>query len=727
MPTASSAFESLHPSVQKWVYRQNWTHLRDLQEQAIAPIQAAERDVILAAATASGKTEAAFLPILSRLAERKPQPGFGVLCVSPLKALINDQYDRLGLMGEATGIPIHRWHGDVAQNRKTTALRNPSGVLLITPESLEALFVRRGLEVPGLFAGLAYVVVDELHAFMGDERGRQLQSLLHRVDLAIRRSCPRIALSATLGDMRQAAEYLRPGDGERAVIIEGSGDTSELRMQLRGYVEEAPDDDTNQPSAVEAIADHLYQHLRGHDNLAFANSRAFVELLSDRLRLRCEADKVPIEFFPHHGNLSRELRESVEAALGSNRPTTAVCTSTLELGIDVGSVHSIAQIGPPPSVASLRQRLGRSGRRAGEAAILRMYVTEPPTTGDDRADVALRLKLVQSIAMVDLLLDRWYEPPGEQALHLSTLVQQVLSMIAQHGGARANQLFSVLCAHGPFRRVTPALFGDLLRCLGKGDVLHQSSDGTLMLGPVGERLTGHYSFYAAFATQDEYRLVCGGSSLGTLPVTYAVMPGMHLVFAGKRWKVLAVEQSEKRITVEAGPAGTAPSFGTSVGGLHTRVVQQMKGVYERDDAPGYLDARANTLLSQGRRQYAALKLADRALVPAGEDTLLFPWLGSRALDALALALAHSGVAPERYPIHLSVPTSAADLKARLRLLARRDPSDPAVLADLAQNKATEKHHRLLSDDLLSADYASSHLDVAEAWEWLRAWARTKAV
>src|SRR5690606_19343998 len=145
------------------------------------------------------------------------------------------QYDRLRLMGEAAGIDVHRWHGDVPQSRKTATLRDPGGVLLITPESLEALFVRRGLEVPALLGPVAYVVVDELHAFIGTERGRQLQSLLHRVDLATRRTRPRIALSATLGDMRMAAEFLRPGAGDAAEIVESEAGEAELRLQVRGY------------------------------------------------------------------------------------------------------------------------------------------------------------------------------------------------------------------------------------------------------------------------------------------------------------------------------------------------------------------------------------------------------------------------------------------------------------------------------------------------------------
>lgn len=716
----SEAFERLHPRVRRWIWRQEWTELRDLQERAIPAILEGGSDVVLAAATASGKTEAAFLPILSHLAEvASDQDGFRVLYLSPLKALINDQYHRLRLMCDAAGVSVHRWHGDVTSSRKAAALKKPDGILLITPESLEALFVRRGMEVPAYFGALDFVVVDELHAFIGTERGRQLQSLLHRVDLATRRTRPRIALSATLGDMRLAAAFLRPGAGEDATILEGESGEAELRLQVRGYVHQRAGANEGAPTPAEAIAAHLFEHLRGQDHLVFANSRGYVEELADRLRRLSEESRVPLEFFPHHGNLSKELREQLEAALKADRPATAVCTSTLELGIDIGSVHSIAQVGPPPSVASLRQRLGRSGRREDEAAILRMYITEPALDRDARPDEALRLRLVQSVAMMELLLQRWYEPPPPEALHLSTLVQQVLSIIVQHGGAQAAQLYQVLCGHGPFRSVDAQTFAALLRQLGRKGVLQQSSDdGTLLLGPKGESIADHYTFYAAFQSDEEYRLVYAGKVLGTLPISYAVAPGMHLVFAGKRWRVLEVHAREHRISVEPSAAGTPPTFGGGGMLLHEGVVEAMFRLYASDEVPVYLDETARNLLVQGRRQFVDLSLDRQWLVASGSQTLLFPWVGGTTLNALALAMVHAGIPVEAGGIHLVVDADPATVRDGITELARSAPPQPEVLARLAGPQETEKHHVLLGDDLLSMDVGQSQFDVAGAWDWL---------
>jgi ATP-dependent Lhr-like helicase len=243
---------------------------------------------------------------------------------------------------------VTRWHGDVDAGRKRALLRKPEGVLLITPESLEALFVLHGTKIAALFGGLAYVVVDELHAFLGAERGRQLQSLLHRIEAATgNRRVPRIALSATLSDLRLAADVLRPGEGASVATIASHEAGAELRAQIRGYVC-APAEDEPDP-ATDPIAAHLFQTLRGKHNLVFANARNAVETFADALAELSDAARVPNEFVPHHGNLGRDIREDAESRLKDrSRPATAVCTSTLEMGIDIGDMHTIAQIGVPP-------------------------------------------------------------------------------------------------------------------------------------------------------------------------------------------------------------------------------------------------------------------------------------------------------------------------------------------------------------------------------------------
>lgn len=722
---ASGAFTLLAPPVQRWIWKQGWEALRDIQEQAVRPVLGGETDVLVSSGTASGKTEAAFVPIASALSA-SPPAGIGALCVSPLKALINDQARRLEPLFEAVGLPVHRWHGDVAQGRKREVLEGRGGVLLITPESLEALFVRRGSQVPHLFGGVRFVVVDEFHAFLGSERGRQLQSLLHRLETAVRRRVPRVALSATLGDLDLACELLRPGAGARVTRVVSHRNRTEVRLQVRGYAvagkpEEDDEDGTEaRDGGGERLEGDLFRLLRGGRHLVFANRRADVEHFADRLRGRCEATRVPNEFWPHHGSLDRSLREDAEDALrAEGRPASVIATTTLELGIDVGHVESVSQLGAPPSVASMRQRLGRSGRR-GEPAVLRIFVREPRSDSRTPPHEALRASLVQSVAMVRLLAARWYEPPAAGALHLSTLVQQVLSLIAQHGEATAAQAWELLCRTGPFREVDQATFVALLRDLGRADLVAQVHTGALVLGGAGERVVNAHDFYAAFVSPEEYRLVADGRTLGTLPLVVPVAAGHALVFAGRRWKVTEVDDERKTIHLLAAAGGRPPSFGGGAAAVHDRVREEMRAVYLANDVPTFLDAEAAGLLAEGREAFRRMRLGERAFAPWGRDTLWFPWAGDRVLHTLALQLGACGFAADVEGVALLVEgIPPEELAGVLRALARAGEADARTLARGVGNKQVEKHHRWLSEDLLAADVAAARLDTAGALRAMR--------
>jgi ATP-dependent helicase Lhr and Lhr-like helicase len=734
MAETSAAFGRLHPRVQRWIWQQGWTNLRDAQEAAIEPILAAEVDVIIAAATASGKTEAAFLPICSTLLnEDAVSGGMRVLYVSPLKALINDQFDRLDELCEHLGVAVHRWHGDVPGSKKAKLLKNPDGILLITPESLGAICVIHGPKVATLLAQLRYVVVDELHAFIGAERGAQLQSLLHRVELALRRRIPRIALSATLGDMTVAAEFLRPRRSHETRLIASRDDGQELRLQLRGYLATEPRLDAKALAAMEAsgaevhvedvtsgdklaISEHLFAALRGSDNLVFANARREVEIFADLLARLSQRRRVPNEFWPHHGNLSKELREDIEARLKDrSQPMNVVCTSTLEMGIDIGTMTSIAQLGPPPAVSSLRQRLGRSGRTGGPA-ILRIYVAEAEVTAHTPPPDALRAQLVQAIAMVRLLLERWYEPPELDNLHLSTLTQQVLSVIAQHGGVRPAEAYSALCAAGPFAKVDQQTFTDLLRSLGTADLIVQSSDGTLLLGLTGERIVNHYSFYAAFTTPEEYRLVSNGRTLGTLPIDYPLSEGALLIFAGRRWQVLRVDNDQRVVELTRAAAGRPPVFSGAGALVHDRIRQEMLTIYQEQTLPAFLDATAHELLIEARENFTRYELDQQMLLRWGEDTLLFPWAGDRVLGTIAIALTTRGLEVSQDGVALTITKSTPEeVRAQLEVLLAAEPPAPHVLAIAVHNKRVEKYDWALSDQLLNATYAARSLDPPGAW------------
>lgn len=724
--SSSEAFDALHPKVRQWIWQQGWQDLRPVQRAAIAPLVRGGFDTIISARTAAGKTEAAFLPLVSRIAD-EPGGGFRLLYISPLKALINDQFRRLDGLCETLDIPVFRWHGDVSSSQKAQARKHPAGIVLITPESLEATFIRRGLEIGRLFGHLDAVVIDELHAFIGTDRGRQLQSLLNRLDVAIDRRPTRVGLSATLGDMALAATFLDADDPMRVALVTEPSGGQDIRLQLRGYIqtpldapatpvdEQAKERDTaSRLEPLHAIADDIFTRLRGQRHLVFAGSRDRVESLSDRLRLLSERHAVPNEFFPHHASLSREHREFVEARLRDGSvPTTAIATSTLELGIDIGDVVSVAQVGPAFTVSSLRQRIGRSGRRDGQAATLRQFVIEKALSANLGLMDRLRTDLVKSIAMIELMLRGWVEPPRPSTIDLSTLLHQTLALIEERGGLQAKEAWRILCVKGPFQLVPAKLYAELLRAMGAPGtgLIEQAPDGTLLLGEAGERLAGHYDFYSVFASAEEYRVVHSGRPLGNLPMGNLVLvPGMTIIFSGRRWRIREIADKEKLIEVEPSSAGTPPRFEGTGGDLHDGVVAEMKRVYISDAVPAYLDKIARDLLAEARDTFARLNLERSSIIQSGGLWLL-PWVGTVKMNTLALGLKSAGLDVCPGDIGLEILGASSDtLRTALTRLASSPPPDPLDLAAEASMPALGKYDRYLSPSLQLCTYASQRLE-----------------
>ncbi len=726
--SSPSAFDRLHPDVQRWIWEQGWQELREIQSLAVDGILGSDNDLIIAAATAAGKTEAAFLPILSRVAGT-PIDSFAVLYISPLKALINDQFRRLELLCERLSLPVVKWHGDAAAAAKANAMRDPRGVVLITPESIESLLVRRGHEVRRLIGETAFIVIDEMHAFMSGDRGVHLASLLKRLEAQAGRPIRKVGLSATIGDFSAARQFLRPAQPDNVRVIEATSGQAELRLQVRGYREPTPKVETatavaegDEEAAQEAsqtaqadIAAHMFRNLRGSNNLVFASRRQDVESIADALANLSEIQNVPNEFFPHHGSLAKGLREELEERLKEDRlPTTAVATTTLELGIDIGSVASVAQVGPPASIAGLRQKLGRSGRREGQPSVLRIYVIEPDEPDDNDLFTRLRCDVVQSVAAVRLLLQRWIEPGSTMGLGLSTLLHQTLAYIRERGGARANTIYNTLCGAGPFAAVTPNDFAALLKAMGGTTpaLLEQGSDGVLMLGSLGEQLTDRYDFYAVFMSDEEYRIVTEHRALGTLPIFNPLRIGDYLTFAGRRWIVEAVDDKGKVIRVASAPAGVLPKFPSQEGApLHDRLVAEMRAVYRADDRPVFLDAEAWQLLQEGRAAYAALDLDHRRVIGDGDDTYIFHWQGTRTAETVRLALSGKGIRTEYETVGLRAPSTSAHLVAEAVKALKQSVPTASELATHVEILRRQKYDHLIPESLLRDAFARSRVDV----------------
>lgn len=735
---SDSAFSLLAPPIQRILWRMRWTELRPIQVKAIHTVLRGADDLIISAATASGKTEAAFLPILSRLCENAGN-SLQALYVSPLKALINDQFRRLEDLCTYADIPVHRWHGDVAASKKRELIEQPAGVLLITPESLESLFINRSAVLGRMFSDLKFIVIDELHAFVGRERGLHLRSLLSRLDQRIGTSPRMLALSATLGPaLPLYARWMRPDQPERVQLIDDEGSERGISFKIYGFEATgniAPAPDAEEPSSdaneglsrgSAAMIDNMYRAFFGSTNLIFANRKDDVEWFADALNERFRHDGRPCEFLVHHGSVSKEVREETELLMRGTRPYSTLCSSTLELGIDIGSVHSVGQIGSPWSVNSLVQRLGRSGRREGETSTMRMYLPEQALEPTASLIERLRPELLHAIALTELMLEKWLETPRIDERDLSTLVHQILSVLAETGGILATELFDRLAIHGAFRWIDQKAFIDVLRSLKGHDLVEQAPDGLLILGLGGQELVANYNFYSAFVTDAEYAVVCDGRQIGTLPALYAPPVGEHLLLAAKRWEVKAIDHTRKEILVVPAHGRKPPRFLGRGGEVQPKVRQKMRAILVGDQQFAYLNGQAQQWLDDARSvaKQARLNMTDLADLD-DRHALWFSWTGTRIQRTIALWAESAGLEVQDLEIALRFHGTTSCVREHLNQLLAAVPTAQGLAARIPI-KQIRKFDEYLTDDLLAFGLADSAIDLIGAEELLRSFLGTVA-
>lgn len=740
----SQSLELLDPSLIRWMHKKGWQSLLPIQDLAVRPILEAKSDVIISASTASGKTEAAFLPTITAIHKNPEKTGIRILYISPLKALINDQCRRLEQMCEFSSDNVTPWHGDVSASKKKNLKNAPSGIVLTTPESLESMLINHVQWIKESMRDLSYVVIDEFHAFMGTQRGYQLQSQLHRLENLIGKLVPRIALSATFSDTTSVSSYLRPNSKVPCRIItapKGSEDT--LSVQIKGYdkpfeqdaffKDNQSDDDSLsdklqettveqsaefEENAYSKISDDIFRLLRGKNNLVFCNSRSATEEIAAKLEMKCSENFVPNEFFPHHGSLSKELRESLEYRLQEGRwPTTAICTATLELGIDISDVNSIGQVDHPISVASLRQRLGRAGRR-DHKAVLRVFLPE----GEDNPNhEELYEDTVMTVAMIELLLERWYEPPLSHEYSFSTLLQQTLSVIASFGSASAKSLYELLCQTGPFSLCTPKVFGAFLRSLGENDLIVQLNDGSLTLGLKGESLVSEWSFYAAFDTPQEYLIEHDGHIIGSVPLNYELEVDSTFLFAGRGWRVVFFSAKRHVISVKPYQYDTQPLTVNGVSGkIYDIIRERMRDIYLNKNVSAYLNKKAKEHLQRGIDLFNQFKLDKRHYYEGAKGISLFPWKGDRVMQTIVLLLRKENIKASLYKSHIELEFVPMDsLKVAVHNLINNLEIKPVDLVKKIRHLDRDKHDEFISLELKQMAYAHSELDLQGAMDFLR--------
>ncbi len=720
---SADAFYKLAPFIREYIYRHKWETLRDVQARAIDAIIDGPKHILICSATASGKTEAALLPVITEL-DRDPPNSIGALYIGPLKALINDQFFRITALLEDSDIPAQSWHGDVSQSKKQRFLQRARGILQITPESLEAMLMHRAFELRRLFGDLRFVIIDEVHAFIDSDRGRQVLCQLQRLERFQSAPARRIGLSATLGEPELAMAWLRGRSSLGVEMIPGPG-KSHLELAVKYFL--LPSEDKHAASDLDALLVDTEQYFndlhqmtrRSPKTLIFANSRSTVEEVSLNLRRIAERDGLPNFYHAHHGNVSALYRENAEEAMkAEDKPACVAATVTLELGIDLGQLDQVLQINATHSVASFVQRLGRSGRRQAPPRIC-AYTTENQSEAAHFGE-EVPWNLLQTIAIIQLYAEeRWIEPPHIPRLPFSLLYHQSLSILYSHTELTPPQLAERVLALSPFTDVSADQFRDLLRHLLDIEHLQQTETGRLIIGLAAENIVNNYRFYAVFQDEEEFRVRDKSREIGAIPDAPDI--DSTLVLAGFMWRVLSVD-IERRIVEVARAKGRAKTRWTSPGiDIHTRILQKMRQILLAGSDYVYLTDRARLRLAIARKAAQRVDLATATLLPLADSRfLLFPWCGTRQFATLVHLLRHFGFAvPDQAPPYYIVigadSASAADLAGQLRRLCAQPPSAAALAKPLSEYQLQRnKFDRFVPTPLLRQAFSADYLDIPGA-------------
>lgn len=728
-------FSRYAPFIQDYIYSRGWETLRPLQTAAAQVIFDTDDNLLLSASTASGKTEAAFFPILTDLAEN-PADSIACLYIAPLKALINDQYDRLKDICEDSDVPVWRYHGDVSASQKRKMFKRPQGVLQITPESLESLMINKHADIPRLFGDLRYVVIDEQHSFLRSDRGGQTFCLLERLNRLAGVKPRRIGLSATIGDPGAAGQFLGAGSGHQTRIPKVKSLPQRWRLSMEHFYKSGDQAGDHSALPAQAVLDqasdqapeladpglaYIFDHTRGKKCLVFTNSREECEAVCQVLRQYCEYKHEADRFMIHHGNLSAALRQGAEAIMKDEEANITTCaTATLELGIDVGQLERAFQIEAPFTVSGFLQRMGRTGRR-GNPAEMWFVMREEQAESRAMLPVLIPWSLLQGIALVELYLqERWVEPPRDHQLPYSLLYHQTMSTLMAGGEMSPAELASRVLTLSYFRWVSQDDYKVLLRHLIKTDQIQLTENGGLIVGLAGERVTNNFKFYAVFQENEEYSVHAESEELGTI-----VKPpplGEKIAIAGHVWVVEEIDRRRRQVYVHQVKGRIPAYFGDVAGDIHPKVLQQMRKILAEERQYPYLMKNAAARLSETRAMAQAAGLPDKQLINLGAKTYcLFPWTGSYAFLALERLLRlkcasrlglknFDSVRP--YYIQFSMDVSEGEFYQILAEEAAKD-FDPLDLLYPKEVPVFDKYDEYLPDDLVRKEFAYSVLDLTE--------------
>ena len=617
----SSALDRLHPVVVHHVVNTlGWSSLRPLQQEAVGPVLDGA-DALLLAPTAGGKTEAAMFPLLTAM-DTQRWSGLSVIYVCPLKALLNNLLPRLETYASWLGRRVAIWHGDVGASARQRLLRDPPDVLLTTPESLEAMLISLKVEHGALFTGLRAIVVDEVHAFAGDDRGWHLLAVLERLTRVTGRPIQRVGLSATVGNPDELLSWLQgSGCGQRPAVVVAPG-----AGPAPGAAPGLPPGDVelDYVGSVSNAATVIASLHRGEKRLVFCDSRQLVEEIGAALRER------EVTTFLSHASLPLDERRRAEQAFAEARDCVIVATSTLELGVDVGDLDRVIQVNDPPSVAAFLQRTGRTGRRAGSR----------------RNCLFLALNhgaLLWSAGLLHLWGQGYVEPVVAPPEPRHIVAQQLLALCLQEHRIGSRLWVEAWNGLAPFDRSAEPI----LRYLVEQGFVDQDGE-LLFVGPAAEQRFGHRHFMgmtAVFTAPPQFTVLAGRQEVGRtdpMLLTEKIDGPRLLLLGGRSWKVTWIDWKRRRCYVEPAEGGGKARWLTpGVSGASFALSRACRDVLLGADPPVALTQRAKGVLAEGRDEHlSAVHPGGTVITRDSEDVRWWTWAGYRANATLAATLSH---------------------------------------------------------------------------------------
>lgn len=648
-------FSRLAPFIQDFIYQSKWEELRGNQVAACEVIFDTDDNLLLSSGTASGKTEAAFLPVLTEIFN-KPSNSVGIMYISPLKALINDQFKRLEQLLLDSHIPVTKWHGDASVTQKNKLIKNPNGIIQITPESLESLITNKRGACLDMFSDLRFIIIDEVHYFMRDVRGIQLLCILERLKKLTGVNPRRIGLSATLGDVSLAVNWLNTGTGRECAAPSVEEGKKRIGLHIERFVNyteqrdlENINSDDNTFSTGGNIGDsehyeYLFKRTLDKKTIIFTNSREETEYVIANLREIALKNKSPDVYRVHHGNVSALIRENTEDEMKSaDEKIVTGATVTLELGIDIGSLDQAVQIGTPYNVSSFAQRLGRCGRRGQIPQLLFTFVESIKINSGDTLG-PINWDFIRTIAIIELYIkDHWMEPIPPQNHAYNLLYHQTMSHLKSNGEMTPAALAQDILSLGCFKNIPQDDYKQLLSNMIHIEQLQKTEHGGLIVGKEGEKIINSHKFLTVFLAPEYLLVKDENRTIGTVDKVYPI--GVRFALAGLTWETVDVNVKSKVIFVKKVPGISLVDWDVDFENeLHTVLVQKIRSVLLSNELYPYLSNRCKERLTEIQYITRNSGVLENLVTPLSDKKYaIFPWVGTRQLITLNYALRHRNI------------------------------------------------------------------------------------